>query len=272
MKKIIILLAVFYFSSIAYAGTPSDPDVNLFLGSNNISGSATTFRINVSTSFDPGPISSVLCGTPLTCRVVVEDCNGAINACETDTDNFPLNIIGDWNGIPTRQNFENDLNCSSNCTRFGVVEDTLQQFNLTTVSRGSRWIRACWIDGTFSKCSKVQRIHTYDESACRPPPNGNMVITARCVFKHPDNNFTAIPLVVFVDKNLIVTSTGQIELQGASIDFNSKSGTSPFSHRFQLNALSGTFSRIFQTGLGYFDTNLPIFDRNQIRIFGYSTD
>lgn len=276
MKKIFFSIFFIAFFSLVSAGTPDNPDVNLFLGSNNITVVGQTIRINASTSFDAPPIGGIVCILGSNCRLVIEDCNGSIYACETNTENFPLNIVGDWNGISLAPNFENDLNCSNSCRRDGPVEDTLAAFNITTRSRGSRWVRACWINDTtvFKKCSPIQRIHTYETPAsCAPPGVGNFIISGRtCPFKHPDNNFTAIPLVVFVDKNLIVANGGIIQIIGASIDFNARSGISPLAHRFQISSNLNNFNSIFQTGLGYFDTNLPIFDRNQIRIFGYSNN
>lgn len=282
MKKIIQLLMIanlLLISSFAWAGSPGDPDVNLFINSN------ITFRhevigIQASTSFDAPIITSPVCVVGFSCHLQIEDCNGAIYACETDTENAVYNIVGDWNGISRQTNFEQDLNCTNNCRRNGAVEDTLATFNLSTVTRGSRWIRACWVDLGLKKCSPPKRIHTYEDvrnpptgkSTCRPPPVGNFTITGRtCVFKHPDNNFTAIPLVVFVDKNLVTTQGGSFMLQGASIDFNLGSGGKG-NHQIQLMANNPIPYAITQTELGYFDRNIPIFDRNMISFFGYSTN
>lgn len=280
LRIFLVSFCFLFITQTAWAGTPGDPDVNLFTSS-NITYRTEVIVVSASTSFDPGIIITPTCIVGGNCRLVIEDCNGAITACETNTENIPLNIVGDWNGIPRQSNFENDLNCTNNCRRNGIVEDTIVNFNLNTISRGSRWIRACWIDDLqpIKKCSPLQRIHTYDDvrnppagqSVCRPQTTGNMVVSNReCYFKNPDNNFTAIPLVIFVDKNLIVANGGSIILDGVSVDFNSKSGTGPGAHMIQLSGSSNRPYQIFNTRLGYFDRNIPVFDRNMITFFGYS--
>lgn len=237
MKWITILFFLIVIPLI-HADTPP-PEINFWVSPSilHLNGTVETVStLRATTSWDPSPTTTITC-TDANCRLEIQDCNASIDKCESG-------IGGTWDNPLRNPSTRTDSTCAKDCTRAGVIEDTVFSVAFKASKVGSRHLRACWYDSTLINCSAWQRVHTYNTSnvipvgaaQCRPetaPVGGGLnIYNKTCVY---DQNGNRVPLVVWINKNIQCFNNCQIQLVGANIEFNAMNGKTMNDHKISVS-------------------------------------